>query len=96
MASYFQVLFNATSPPNWRVLLVNSFGDWKSLASNTVLGIVVWIGDLFLVSTSPNRNNTLVTLSTGVPMLRDFYGLPMGRSFSWSYLPQWAGYVRVL
>ncbi|KAJ2917984.1 hypothetical protein MD484_g2437, partial [Candolleomyces efflorescens] len=49
MASYFQVLFNATSPQNWRVLLVNSFGDWKSLASNTVLGIVVWIGDLFLV-----------------------------------------------
>jgi hypothetical protein len=50
MSSYFQVLFNSTSPSHWRELLVTNFSNWKSLTSNTVLGIVVWIGDVFLVS----------------------------------------------
>lgn len=47
---YFQVLFEATSPSQWRELLYTSYSDWKSLVSSTVLGILGWIGDVLLVS----------------------------------------------
>ena len=49
MANYFQVLFESTSPLHWRELM-QAFGEnWKYLVSDTVIGLVIMIGDALLV-----------------------------------------------
>ena len=50
IADYFQPLFQSTSPSHWRELRIASSGNWKRLLSDTLLGILVWIGDALLVS----------------------------------------------
>jgi hypothetical protein len=50
MAYYFQGLFQSTSPSHWRELLQLSEFDWKTKLCSTGLYIVVWMGDVLLVS----------------------------------------------
>jgi hypothetical protein len=50
MAAYFQILFQSTSPSHWRDLMQLGFLDWKTKLSSTGLWILVWIGDILLVS----------------------------------------------
>ena len=50
-ANYFQILFKATSPDDWRDLYFNVYDDWKYVMSNSVLGIAIMIGDALLVRT---------------------------------------------
>ena len=50
IADYFQLLFQSTSPSHWRELRIENSQNWKRLLSDTLLGILVRIGDTLLVS----------------------------------------------
>jgi hypothetical protein len=50
MARYFQVLFQSTSPSHWQGLARLSDSGWQAMLSHTGGWILVWIGDILLVS----------------------------------------------
>jgi hypothetical protein len=50
MAAYFQILFQSTSPSHWRDLMQLDFLDWMKRLSYTSMWVLVWIGDVLLVS----------------------------------------------
>jgi hypothetical protein len=50
MAETFQELFQSTSPSHWLGLLLLGVLDWKTKLSHTGQWILVWIGDVLLVS----------------------------------------------
>jgi hypothetical protein len=56
MACYFQVLSQSTSPSHWRELMLLSMFDWKTKLNYTGLYIIVWMGDVLLVSALHNRH----------------------------------------
>ena len=53
MANYFQALFKSTSSDRWAELMTNFMENWKHFLSNTVLGLVIMIGDALLVRVVP-------------------------------------------